>query len=382
VGNPKPGRFRAAAEIALAVEGVLALSLAPQIVLGLEHSKISTANAGYCLSLNFGTMMLGSIVVLFAKNRLSAFAWALLSLTLLITGYLCAARGGLSAALVGLTVNGLGAGFTSIAFAYLASGESAGRNFAIYNFASIVVVSAVGYFAAGYLDTGGIAILFYFCAVAGVAALPLMWSLPRASTPEDAAAIREGKFLTVPQNRSVPICCMMLLYYTAFSAAWAYVGEFGRTAALSEIQASEYLAEATLVSGLVATAFVLMANSVLKPTSILPMLLLAQLGALTLLLVGHGKVSFVAALFCLNAFHSIIFPQNMSLIAGIDNTGRLAVLASIIQSLAFALGPALCGPVFQRAGGFGYWVFCSGGIILALFCLHIVGRDAPIRSGA
>jgi predicted MFS family arabinose efflux permease len=370
------GRFGpAAAVILLATVGVLSLGLAPQIVDGLIATGMTASRAGLCITADIGSGLFGALLVYFFLDRMSPRAVGAAALGLMLVGNLVSGLGhGFNEILIGRVLAGLGAGLTSLSFPLLSQGSRPARGFALYNAVSILATAAIGWLSAVWISEYGVKVLFLTLAVAAAVSVPSMLALP--SLRRDVAAAQERAVLGAAAARNrIRTCLMMTFYFFSFGGLWPFVGALGLRHGLDAVLTDQHIANGVLVGGLVASALTVLLENRVTPLMLLKLLMPLQAAVLGILVLTSTAIAFLGGNIALNIGEYLFFSFNMSLLAQLDSSGRFAVVGSIIQTLGFALGPALAGIILDRSGVVAVVPFCATGYALTLIFLLTIRMD-------
>ena len=184
-----------------------------------------------------------------------------------------------------------------------------------------------------------------FGVVGAVVLLPafLVHALPRRYPLKD---MPEEKFLSVLRISATAVVGLVAvtLFWAYLNAFWSFVERVGDGRAFSLEFISRVMSIGLFFSFCGSMVPALFSDR-LNRRYALSGAYAVLLAALALIILNEGPVAFTAALFAYYFFHSLVLPIQSGWTAGIDDTGRTAVILPIAQGLGIALGPLLAGLV-------------------------------------
>ena len=328
-----------------------------------------------CITADIGSGLFGALLVYFFLDRMSPRVVGAWALGLLLVGNLLSGlEQGFNEILIGRVLAGLGAGLTSLSFPLLSQGARPARGFALYNAVSILATAAIGWLSAVWISEYGVKVLFLTLAVAAAMSLPWMLALPTLRRGVAAAQERAVLGAAAARNR-VRTSLMMTFYFFSFGGLWPFVGALGLRHGLDAVLTDRHIANGVLVGGLVASALTVLLENRVTPLMLLKLLMPLQAAVLGILVLTSTAIAFLGGNIALNIGEYLFFSFNLCLLAQLDLSGRFAVVGSIIQTLGFALGPALAGIILDRSGVVAVVPFCAIGYALTLIFLLTIRMD-------
>jgi DHA1 family inner membrane transport protein len=340
------GRLQLVALILLGLSGANSLGILPVLVGAFaDHGGFSLATSGILVSIQLSAMLTGNAALLGPLRGLHVRHIAAGALGLIIIGNgLSAGADGFAAHAACRLIAGLGEGCT-IAFAgQLAQRATADRDFAVYT-ALILIAGAVNLeLAPSLLQRFGVAGLLGLLAAWAAVALFLLGSLPdRLHAPRTAeAAVRSAT--------RVDALVLVLILYVGLASLWTLVGRFGIATGLAAGEVSQIIGRAFLLAGLAGAALApALARRFGSQLVIAAMICgMASAGVVLVLQPGGSTFTFATAGFIFAWFSC--FPNVMGFLARLDPAGHLAVSGMLVQSLGFAISPALSAAITGAIG--------------------------------
>ena len=310
------GRLQLVALILLGLSGANSLGILPVLVGAFaDHGGFSLATSGILVSIQLSAMLTGNAALL--------------------------------GPLRGLHVRHIAAGALGLTIAFagqLAQRATADRDFAVYT-ALILIAGAVNLeLAPSLLQRFGVAGLLGLLAAWAAVALFLLGSLPdRLHAPRTAeAAVRSAT--------RVDALVLVLILYVGLASLWTLVGRFGIATGLAAGEVSQIIGRAFLLAGLAGAALApALARRFGSQLVIAAMICgMASAGVVLVLQPGGSTFTFATAGFIFAWFSC--FPNVMGFLARLDPAGHLAVSGMLVQSLGFAISPALSAAITGAIG--------------------------------
>jgi predicted MFS family arabinose efflux permease len=380
-----------AALILLGAAGALSLGLAPLIVSALSAGPgLSIPQAGSCVSSEQLGAGLGTVLVLFLLGKVRLRRLGTMALLFIIAGNLLSlVFSSFFALWAARLLAGIGCGLTAAAYGSLATTAAPERNFAIYNGAVIITVSACGMSVPHLVAFGGDRSLFAL--IAGfslVALLCIGWSADRpismspATTPTGFALL---------QSRPALLGSLIILFYfIAIAVLWTYVADIGASHRYGASAIATTISLSFLVGGLVASfvATILARNPAKRAMRRRIVTICTIGGAITTasVIVVPLFPLFAAAVLIFVFLWILLYPFLMGLLSELDPTGWLAVLSLALQSAGFVIGPLVGGALIDgdssgtsiAAGRYiALGVACAISFLLALVCALAAQKSLP-----
>jgi predicted MFS family arabinose efflux permease len=382
--SPEVSAMRLVAIILLACAGAQALGLTPLIVTTLTGGgALSPLDAGRCVSAEGLGNLMGLGAVLWIGKRIGQRTVAHLALALIIAANVgCVGAQSFATYVACRLTSGVGEGLAMSAYGMLASTRQPTRNYAINSMCAVVLVALGGAAAAATASVfGANAVFLIMGAVAFIALLASAW-LPkqvRAGDVKYANGVEKGSGLAAATSLA-----MIFSYFTAILAFWTYSGQIGIEHGIRPAVASDTISAGFLVAG-IAGSLTVAIGGVFAPARYVILLCAAVTAAsMGAVVAFQGTIAFLIGISAFVLAWFVIYPFFMGVVAEIDKTGRLAILATFGQMAGMAAGPML-GGVLARTGTMVWFSgACTTGVVIAVICaLAIESKFFPgARSAA
>jgi MFS family permease len=359
---------------AVLVVAMLSIGIFPVLVDGLVRlAHLDGQDAGLCVTAEMVGQALGAAGVLALQRWIGSRHLCIAALVLILFGNVLTM--GLIHSLPGLlamrAVAGTGCGMgTAVCIGLFATTKQPDRNFAINNAAAIIAVAALA--AAAPFIYGFFGIIGIFAVIGGAAGLCLMM-VPFIPDSGNSAAAREaGPSQSNASLRPIALTCIMTAgYFIGLSMFWSYAGQIGAWHHLDVTAVSSAVASAWLVGGLLGSIVAIpIARRVSRRVSAVAF---AAAGALTTyasVIVGSpGHFTVVLYVFVFLWF--LLYPIQMGIFSELDASGQLAMVAYLVQLIAFAIGPAW-GGLILRSGSYKTFGLCCGLGFLVFICAALI----------
>jgi predicted MFS family arabinose efflux permease len=370
------------------IVGTLSTGIFPLLVDGLERLvHLGEQEAGLCVTAELLGQAAGAAAVLALQRRISNRYLCIASLSLIAVGNALSMGviDRLPILLLMRAVAGIGCGLTGICIGLFAQTKHPDRNFAIFTSATVIACALLA--AAAPLIYRSFGIIGLFAAIAASAAfcLLLVPFIPshsaRANAPENAVSHSTASLRTI-----VLTCVMCGAYFTGTMMFWSYAGQIGAWHHLDVTAVSSNVAAAWLVGGLAGSMLAVPTARHLSRT--ITVVVCAIGSALT----AYGSVvvdsagGYSAVLYGFVFLWLLSFPIQMGIFSEVDPSGRIAILAFVVQLIAFAMGPFLGGFIlrsdsyitFGLCCGLGYLIFIGAAFMLLPTINKTVQRTAEL----
>lgn len=364
------GALPLCALLLLGVSGANSLGMLPVLVGAYAGpGGFDLTAAGLLVSIELTAMLTGNAALLGPLRGMPVRRIAASGLGLIILGNaLYIGADGFMASAACRVIAGLGEGCTIVFAGQLAQRSTADRDFAIYT-ATILVAGALNLeLAPALLERFGVAGLLGLLAVYATGALLLLRWLPdglhapRAAAAEPRSAIRLDALLLV------------LVLYIGLASLWTLVGQFGLAAGLAAGEVSQVIGRAFLLAGLAGAALAPALARQFGNQRVVAATVGGMATAGAVLALYPGSFTFILATAGFIFAWFTCFPNVMGLLAKLDPAGGLAVSGMLVQTLGFAISPALSASLKEAIG-----LPSAGGVAIAflvasLAVLWLVGR--------
>jgi MFS family permease len=361
---------------------MLSIGIFPVLVDGLVRlAHLDGQNAGLCVTAEMVGQAVGAAGVLALQRWIGSRRLCSAALLLILFGNALTMRviHSLPTLLAMRAVAGLGCGMgTAVCIGLFARTKHPDRNFAINNAAAIVAVAALA--AAAPFIYRFFGLIGIFAVIGGVAGLCLLM-VP--FIPESGARTTARETQPSRSNASLaPIaltCIMTAGYFISLSMFWSYAGQIGAWHHLDVTAVSSAVASAWLVGGLIGSMVAIpVARRVSRRVSAV---VFAVAGALTsyasVIVDTPGHFSVVLYVFVFLWF--LLYPIQMGIFSELDESGQLAMVAYLVQLIAFAIGPAWGGLILQ-SGSYNTFGLCCGVGYLVFICAALILLPATDKS--
>jgi MFS family permease len=366
---------------AVLVVAMLSIGVFPVLVDGLVRlAHLDGQDAGLCVTAEMAGQAIGAAGVLALQRWIGSRQLCIAALVLILFGNVLTMGviHSLPWLLVMRAVAGIGCGMgTAVCIGLFATTKQPDRNFAINNAAAIIAVAALA--AAAPFIYGLFGIIGIFAVIGGAAGLCLMM-VPFIPDSGNGATVREAR----PAQSNVSLrpialtCVMTAGYFISLSMFWSYAGQIGAWHHLDVTAVSSAVASAWLVGGLLGSIVAIpIARRVPRRVSAVAF---AAAGALTTyasVIVGSpGHFTVVLYVFVFLWF--LLYPIQMGIFSELDARGQLAMVAYLVQLIAFAIGPAW-GGLILRSGSYKTFGLCCGLGFLVFICAALILLPAANR---
>ena len=370
------------------IVSTLSTGIFPLLVDGLERLvHLGEQEAGLCVTAELLGQAIGAAAVLALQRRISNRQLCIASLSLIAIGNALSmgVLGRLSILLLMRAVAGVGCGLAGICIGLFAQTKHPDRNFAIFTFATVIACALLA--AAAPLIYGSFGIVGLFAAIAASAGLSLLLVpfIPGHSA-EGTAPVNAVSAPKASPRTIILTCVMCGAYFTSTMMFWSYAGQIGAWHHLDVTAVSSNVAAAWLVGGLAGAMLAVPTARHLSRT--ITVVVCAIGSALT----AYGSVvvesagGYSAVLYGFVFLWLLSFPVQMGIFSEVDPSGRVAIVAFLVQLLAFALGPVLGGFIlrsdsyvtFGLCCGLGYLIFIGAAFMLLPTMNKIGQRTAEL----
>jgi MFS family permease len=360
---------------AVLVVAMLSIGIFPVLVDGLVRlAHLNGQDAGLCVTAEMVGQAVGAAGVLVLQRWIGSRRLCIAALLLILfgNGLTMGVIHSLPALLAMRGVAGTGCGIgTAVCIGLFATTRQPDRNFAINNAAAIIAVAALA--AAAPFIYGLLGIIGIFAVIGGAAALCLLMVAFIPDSGNRAAAREARPAESRASLRPIVLTCIMTAgYFIGLSMFWSYAGQIGAWHHLDVAAVSSAVASAWLVGGLLGSvAAIPVARRVPRRVSAVAF---AAAGAVTTyasVVVGSpGQFTVVLYVFVFLWF--LLYPIQMGIFSELDTSGHIAMVAYLVQLIAFSIGPAWGGLIlrsdsyktFGLCCGLGFVVFICAALIL------------------
>jgi predicted MFS family arabinose efflux permease len=263
--------------------------------------------------------------------------------------------------------SGLGCGvLAAIASVSLGQTDNPDRNYGLFFAASLLFGTAALWGLPVLLDRYGLNsaywLVVFLCVCVGFVAATL--PAGRAARSKSGPVVIRAVWLL-----AVAVLASILLFWAEQNAVYAYVERIGNASGLSGefIGFSLGLANLTGFAGAMLVAWLGARLGRLLPLVIATLIQLVCLAALS----GHvTSVAYIAGIGSMALAWNVVNPFQMSILAGVDPSGKALALATTVTGLGLAIGPA-AGAVAIGFGGYAaiLWLAAALSVVSVLLLL-------------
>jgi predicted MFS family arabinose efflux permease len=339
-----------ASAVFLGILSVISFIIQPGLVEGfVGHLGMTDAGANRVVGIEMLGVGLGTVAIVTSGER---FNWRLLTFAAVLIGAVGDAASAMllkSAAFAwARAVAGLGHGaLSALSFAFIGLTTKPDRNLAFY-LVSLLFYGAVGLWALpGVITHWGFATVFWFMAIATLAGLITLTTVPVSS---------HGRSELSPTAAQVPWLWIgvglagILTYNLAQGVAWANLGLIGVGAKLSEQTVADDLFLSQIVAVVGAFGSALIAGRVPRGILVAFGILGGAACMLALILTGNTAGPFLAVVCGFNFIWNFGLPFIMAAISDCDLEGRAMAAVASMQMIGLGLGPILSALLLNGQG--------------------------------
>ena len=373
--------------VAIGVVGTLVIGVSPLIVSGLvESAHLTITQAGYCASIETGGMCLGIILALLLTHRSGPQRLISSGLVVMVVGNLLSTQAVGFASFAGIRLaTGIGSGLTILYSLLLAQTTRPQRNFAILMAANVVVSSVCSAAVPTLLAWHGIAGVYLALTLAPLACLLNVRSLATRSTVASTNPPQRGPQRHVPMRtrRIWSACALQLMVTCSLALIWTYLSAFGTRSGISGTGIALTVSLSWLGAGSLGSLSAGLLDGRVNATRILLACALCFIGIIAMLWYGRLPTLFYLNVALFVFVWSVIFPSLMELLAVLDPRGRLAMIGILLQTVGFALGPALGAAILGLSSLANIALTGVLGFAASIATLRLIGsprRDMPLPS--
>ncbi|MBQ4837810.1 MULTISPECIES: MFS transporter [Pseudoalteromonas] len=360
----------------IAMSGLSYINFLPGLVNALAGNiGYSESEAGQIVSLNGYGALFGTATAIFVVRR---FPWKPLLLAsfvpLLLLEVSTPSIDGLNAMLITRFFSGFTGGLAvGVSFSMLARLTNSDRAFGILLFTQFTIGALVMYCLPLLESNNNHFAVFYIMAAIVMAGLLLTLFMSPHTLPKAAISHMQANIKSIAH--SVRLMLTILLYISAASALYTYVGVIGIHANFGQEQVSTDIAFTGLL-GLIGAMLPMLKSRLLKRQPLIVSgALLCAAASIMLLQPALSHAIYIVALalvfFTWPAVQSYLFASA----ADLDPSGRLSTIASLIASVGMASGPLLAALLIEPGNYTSMLYTCS-----ALFALSTVVLLIPLKS--
>jgi len=365
-----------AAAIALSVAGIAAFSILPVMIGAIADAQgLGASEAGFIAAADLCGFALASLLAGIWIRGFNARRVATAGLLAAFIGNVLSLHTPGFELLLGVRLmSGLGGGLAySVAVSTLARSARPDRDFGLM-VAVQIAYQVVALFALPRLVTayGSDAVFFALAATVSAAFLALLST--RLFTPGTESTARPASHSAAAWLALAAVA----LFSLNLGALWTYVERIGVGIGLSSPQAGTILAFALALSVLGALGASYLGDRCGRRV---PLMLasVAQLIALVLLMRTDATSYSIGAVVYSLAW-AFAVPYLYSLVASLDGSGRLIVLAPAAQAVGAALGPAVAAALLNEAAYAPVSAVAAAALVGSMLCLIPVrGTAMPAR---
>ncbi|MDO6427328.1 MFS transporter [Thalassotalea sp. 1_MG-2023] len=348
----------------IAMTGLAYINFLPGVVNALVGNiNYSNGEAGRIVSSNSYGGIVGTLLAIFLARYLTWRVAIFIFLTLLILVDLGTSWINGYPLMVGwrFIAGILGGICTGIAFSVLARLQNPDRAFGILLFIQFFIGSLVISILPMIEKTTGSFTVFYIMASLSIVSILLLPLAPKLTKVDSTPVLPP---LAISFNKeALLILLSMLLYQSAASAIYAYVGLIGLHANIDQTQVNLYIA-ATGLLGLLSALLPVFIGKRFGRTTPLLLGVIASIVASICLAKITNSVLFITALTLLFFSWPAILSYLFAVSAELDKSGQLSTIAAVVSSIGIATGPMLASILIDYRS-FSIMLYCC--VVLFVF---------------
>jgi predicted MFS family arabinose efflux permease len=359
----------------VAMAGLAYINFLPGLVSALATGLgFSDSQAGRVVALNGYGGIVGTVLAVFLVRRAPRRrALLLLFAGLALMDATSAAWSGYPTMLGWRFLAGVVGGLcVGLAFAALAQLRNPDRAFGLLLCTQFCVGSLVIYLLPRLEAVWSAAAVFYVMAMFAALSFAFVWCLPRL--PDNIAPATTLRYRTGISSNNLLLMLAMLIYQTAASGIWAYVGLVGLSAARSAEAVSTYIAAAGLLGLAGAMLPVLGGKRFGRLYWVLPGIALSA-SAAAALVASQSTALYLSAMAGLFFAWPAVQSYLLAVSADLDRSGQLAAVAGVVSYAGLASGPLLASSLLQD-NDFSIMLYSSAALFLLAGALLI----KPVRA--
>ena len=365
------------------IAGVVALGLNPVIATAyVDFLGFSEAQAGYIVAADMSGTAIGTLLVSARVHIWNRRVTAVCGLAILLVGNLaCLALAAFDSLLIARFIIGTGAGIAagSMAAGIAATGNP-DRYFGVYTVVTLSTGAMLMALAPRLLISFGIGGLFSMLACITLPALCLVRHFPEfAAHRKMSAGGKPSSWRDMPLKAALTVTVATLAYYIGTGGVWPYMSQVGRAQGFT-IQATGDLLAVAQLFGVAGALVPAVLGTRLGRKAPITFSLLASTGCLLALLIFANKLVYALVVQLYMFVWLMFFPYLMGIVSELDPIGRLAGVSYALQSVGFAIGPALAALMIP-GGGYAALFYLGIGcylatLLLLLFLARMPSADA------
>ncbi len=363
------------------IAGVTVAGLNPIIATAyVDYLGFSEAQAGYLLAADMSGFTIGT---LFVSTRIHVWNRRMIAVTglviLLLGNLVCLALSSFDALLVARLFIGLGSGSVAGAMAAsLAASGSPDRFFGFYTILTLSTIAILMLMTPRLLIAFGIGGLFWLLAAMTLPAFCLVRNFPEfAGNGNDVRHSSSASWRDMPLNIVMVVSIATLVYYVGTGGVWPYISQVGKAQGFAIEEIGKLLAVAQLF-GIAGAMVPIVLGSRLGRALPIAVSLLSSIICLIALLTLGGKLVYALVVQLYMFVWLLFFPYLMGIVSELDPLGRLAGISYALQSVGFAVGPALAALLITHGG---YTALFYQGIACYLITLFLL-LPLALKQGA
>ncbi len=353
------------------------------VLLGSVADSFSLAEgtAGLLIALEVGASALSAILFSLLIDRWRTRRLGLVCISVVIIGDFTSSIVSaveLFAGLRVITAFGAGALF-AIANSLAARARDAHRIYAALGFC-VIITATLGFMIITFaIEQFGPQAAFAALAVLTALGLPFFFWLP--DQPASRSGVRFSRISRPPhRGPAIAMCLAIFLLYVGQNAVWAFAERIGAGAGLALPQISAIL----IANGFLALLGPLAAHRLgTRAGNLIPLVIaiVVQICAMVILVRSSVFSTYAASLITLSLAFVFGIPYLRSIMADLDETGRIVGASTAFVSIGAAVGPGFGGIVLNLGGGYTMLGLLSAALlIISLAVIVQVTRAAlPLR---
>lgn len=335
------------------IAGVVVTGLIPIIATAyVDYLNFSETQAGYVLAADMSGFAIGTLLISARIHIWNRRVIAMCGITILLFGNLaCLGLSAFDSMFIARFAIGIGAGSAAgVMAASLAASNSPDRFFGFYTVLTLSTIAILMSLTPRLLISFGIKGLFSLLACMTLPALCLVKNLPEfALSRKNSVEGTPASWGEMPLNIVLIVSIATLAYYIGTGGVWPYISQVGKAQGFT-IQAIGNLLAAAQFFGVLGAMVPVFLGVRFGRALPIAFSLLVSMSCLVVLLVLEGKLVYGLAIQLYMFVWLLFFPYLMGIVSKLDPVGRLAGVSYALQSIGFAIGPALAATLIPAGG--------------------------------
>jgi predicted MFS family arabinose efflux permease len=344
--EPDRPRYIAALASVGAISTIVSM-VSPLIVNALVVSTpLSLPQAGYAASIETAGSCIGNLLAIFLSRRIGPRKLIGAGLILMMGGnFLCYHIGGFASFAAVRAAAGFGCGLTNVWGGLIVQTSRPQRNYAIYMGVTNFAVAVLGAGVPLLVHWQGVGAVYGAIGLFPLLCLAALGALPSAPSCQPVP----GEVASADRLRKFAASAMQFLFFFSLSIVWVFLSDFGSRGKIGDSLLSTTVSLGWLLVaplGSIASGYLEGKASASKSVFFSSLLFI---GIVVSLWAGRGPTLFCAAVILFILAWAFVVPAMIHIVAEIDSSGVLGIVANLLAILGFAVGPAVGAAILQNS---------------------------------